>query len=139
MIETTNLTNTAYDLERYRDADDVRAFLRTFSLDGLEVMPWGENTLSFLPPDAVPGLHLGYFPCWVDFYRGQEEPVLREFGSMQAAYDRFGGETPEAIVEFFRRYKIADKAFKRTYPSAKPFPIASSTRTRRSSTLPPRC
>lgn len=84
MIETTNLTNTAYDLERYRDADDVRAFLRTFSLDGLEVMPWGENTLSFLPPDAVPGLHLGYFPCWVDFYRGQEEPVLREFGSMQA-------------------------------------------------------
>lgn len=103
MIETTNLTNTAYDLERYRDADDVRAFLRTFSLDGLEVMPWGENTLSFLPPDAVPGLHLGYFPCWVDFYRGQEEPVLREFGSMQAAYDRFGGETPEAIVEFFRR------------------------------------
>lgn len=103
MIETTNLTNTVYDLERYRDADDVRAFLRTFSLDGLEVMPWGENTLSFLPPDAVPGLHLGYFPCWVDFYRGQEEPVLREFGSMQAAYDRFGGETPEAIVEFFRR------------------------------------
>ena len=69
MIETTNLTNTAYDRERYRDADDVRAFLRTFSLDGLEVMPWGENTLSFLPPDAVPGLPLGYFPCWVDFYR----------------------------------------------------------------------
>ena len=35
MIETTNLTNTAYDLERYRDTDDVRAFLPTFSLDGL--------------------------------------------------------------------------------------------------------
>lgn len=103
MIETTNLTNTVYDLERYRDADDVRAFLRAFSLDGLEVMPWGENALSFLPPDAVPGLHLGYFPCWVDFYRGREEAVLREFGTMQAAYDRFGGEAPEAIVDFFRR------------------------------------
>lgn len=103
MIETTNLTNTTYDLERYRDADDVRAFLRAFSLDGLEVMPWGENTLSFLPPDAVPGLHLGYFPCWVDFYRGREAAVRQEFGTMQAAYDRFGGETPEAIVRFFRQ------------------------------------
>lgn len=88
MIETTNLTNTVYDLERYRDADDVRTFLRAFSLDGLEVMPWGENTLSFLPPDAVPGLHLGYFPCWVDFYRGREEAVKMDGGGHMTAFFR---------------------------------------------------
>jgi len=101
MKTTTNITNTVWDLERYRDGADVEKFLDEFALDGLEVMPYGSLTLSFLPENRVTGIHLGYFPCWVDFYSGNTAGVLSEYGTLEEAHAHFGGDSPEAIERFF--------------------------------------
>ncbi|MBQ3078659.1 MAG: TIM barrel protein [Clostridia bacterium] len=102
MLTLTNITNTVWDLERYSGKEDACTFLDAFRLDGFEMMPYGENSLGFLPKERVRGVHLGYFPCWVDFYNGNEEGVIREYGSVQSAQEYFKGEDGCAIERFFR-------------------------------------
>jgi hypothetical protein len=101
MIITTNITNTSYDMERFTDGDDIQVFCRKHRLHGLELLPYGENTLGTVPADLVVGVHLSYYNCWVDFWNGNESGVLAEFGSRDAAEGILGTDKEELI----RRYR----------------------------------
>ena len=103
MLQMMNLTNTSYDLERFSGAEDLDAYCAKYGLDGVELMPWGENNAGYIPKSRIVGVHLGYFPCWVDFWRGDEEALLREYGSLEEVRARFGGDDPRVLVDFYRR------------------------------------
>jgi sugar phosphate isomerase/epimerase len=98
---TTNKTNTDYDTERYTDGDDVRHYCRKHRLDGLELLPYGENTLGVVPADLVVGVHLSFYNCWVDFWTGNETGVLAEFGDWETVMSILGADR-QALV---RQYK----------------------------------
>jgi hypothetical protein len=102
MIELLSLTNTEHDFGRFSGFQDLSLFLNAHGLGGLELMPYKSETTGDLPASAIVGLHLGYFPTWVDFWRGDEEAVLREFGTLEEAERQFGGSSREALVRFFR-------------------------------------
>ncbi|MGN0741573.1 MAG: hypothetical protein ACI4L8_02910, partial [Candidatus Fimadaptatus sp.] len=80
-----NITTCDYDLARYAGTDDLARVLREHALDGLEVLPIGGNSLGWLPPRMVPGIHLTYFNSWLDAYRGDSARVEAEYGSMEEA------------------------------------------------------
>ena len=86
-----NITTCDYDLARYAGADDLTRVLREYALDGLEVLPIGENSLGWIPPRMVPGIHLTYFNSWLDAYRGDAARVEAEYGSMEEAERQLGG------------------------------------------------
>ena len=99
MLVSTNITNTDMDVERYRDADDLRRFCDEFGLDGLEVMPVaGSRALYTIPPERVTGVHLPFYTSWLDFWRGDEEALLREYGSLDNVRAVFGGDRPDCMV-----------------------------------------
>ena len=102
MYQTFNLTNTEYDLERFQGAEDFDAYCRAHNLDGVELLPCGVLETGYFPPSRLIGVHLDYRPCWVDFWRGDEAAVVAEFGSLQEAYRRFGGEDRTALVRSLR-------------------------------------
>ena len=103
MLVSTNITNSPEDVARYRDAADMRAFLDAFGLDGLELMPMpGDSRLHCIPPERVVGLHLPFFTSWVDFWNGDEEALMREYGDWDTVRMVFGGDTPGAIIEMLR-------------------------------------
>lgn len=102
MIELLSLTNTECDLGRFSDFSSLSQFLDAHGLGGLELMPYRSEATGYLPASSVVGLHLGYFTTWVDFWRGDEAAVLREFGTMEEAEHHFGGSTREALAAFFR-------------------------------------
>ena len=95
-----NITTCDYDLARYAGADDLTRVLREYALDGLEVLPIGENSLGWIPPRMVPGIHLTYFNSWLDAYRGDAARVEAEYGSMEEAERQLGGPA-DGVLGFF--------------------------------------
>ncbi len=96
-----NITNTEIDTDRFSDGEDIRGFCRTHGLDGLELLPADGNMLGKIPADLVTGLHLSYYSCWVDFWNGDEEGILSEFGTRDEAARVFGGGR-QAIIDLYR-------------------------------------
>lgn len=92
MLKLTNLSNAEYDLARFEGAEDMRAFCAAYELDGFELLPWAGEQLFVVPAGIVRGVHLLYYPCFVDYWNGNEEGVLAEFGSLDAAEAYYGGK-----------------------------------------------
>ncbi|NLG24449.1 MAG: TIM barrel protein, partial [Clostridiales bacterium] len=95
-----NITTADEDLSRFAGPDDLRGYLDEHHLDGIEVMPLGDS-LCWLPPERVLGMHLSYYPCWVDFWRGDEAGLIAEFGSLDAAAAHYGGADRRVLVDKF--------------------------------------
>ena len=98
---TFNLTTYSDDLDRYRDRADLLSALTGF--DGLELMHCGEDRRNIVPPEKIVGVHLCFFPYWYDFYTGDLAACRRELGGEEAVRALYGGNTPEALADAYRR------------------------------------
>ena len=83
MLELTNLSNADCDVENVlqNSADTLPTLLRVHELDGIEFMlcaPWDRV---MFPPTYIKGVHLMFWPTWVDFWRGDRAALMEEFGS----------------------------------------------------------
>ena len=83
MLTLTNLSNADCDVAHilHGDMDALPAILQELGLDGIEFMlcaPW-DRTL--FPPAYIKGVHLLFWPTWVDFWRGNRSALMAEFGS----------------------------------------------------------
>lgn len=101
MKRTFNLTTSPDDLARFPERTDLLRLMEGF--DGVELMCLDEDVRGVVPPDRVIGVHMGFFPCWLDFWNGDEAAVLREFGSREVCEGYYGGRTRDAMVQAFRR------------------------------------
>ncbi len=96
-----NLTTSGEDLDRFESRQALTDFMAGF--DGVELMQLGEDERRIIPPERVIGLHMRYFPYWLDFWNGDLEAVAREFDSLDTAYQLYGGRNRQALVEVFRQ------------------------------------
>ncbi len=101
MKRTFNLTTYREDLDRYRDRADLLSALAGF--DGVELMHCGEDRRGIVPPEKIVGVHLCFFPYWYDFFTGDLAACRRELGSEEAVRALYGGDTPEALADAYRR------------------------------------
>lgn len=100
-MKTLFNTTTCYeDTDRYADEADFRAFAEGF--DGAEVMEYGADERGIIPADLTVGVHLGYYITWYDFWRGNEEGLIEEYGSLDEAYAQMRGSDPHLIVDRFK-------------------------------------
>ena len=101
MKRTFNLTTYSDDLDRYRDRADLLSALQGF--DGLELMHCGPDNRRIVPTERIVGVHLCYFPYWYDFYSGDMAGCVERLGSREAVCALYGGDTPDALQEAYRR------------------------------------
>lgn len=59
--------------------------------DGVELVWGGEPRPPEVSPDRVVGYHLTFWPNWLDFWRGDEAALTREFGSRKVWEGFYGG------------------------------------------------
>ena len=83
MLTLTNLSNADCDVENLlqNSSDTLPTVLHTHMLDGIEFMlcaPWDR---AMFPPTYIKGVHLLFWPTWVDFWRGNRAALMEEFGS----------------------------------------------------------
>ena len=104
MLTLTNLSNADCDVEHilHGDMDALPAILQELGLDGIEFMlcaPW-DRTL--FPPAYIKGVHLLFWPTWVDFWRGDRTALMAEFGSEDNVRGYYGSLDVADWVEGWR-------------------------------------
>ena len=105
MKQVTNFPLFNGCLKDYGDmAGVMRDYRDDIGLDGLEViwdhMPYTEE----LPPiDAVIGFHLRFWACWMDFWLGDQEALMAEYGTQELIDENYHGRTQESMVD---QYKV---------------------------------
>ena len=92
MLTLTNLSNADCDVENLlqNSSDTLAEILHTHMLDGIEFMfcaPWDRTMFS---PTYIKGVHLLFWPTWVDFWRGNRAALMEEFGSEEKIRDYYG-------------------------------------------------
>ena len=86
----------------YGGWDDLRRSLSALGCSGVEGIWPGEPIPEDLPQDLIVSYHLTFYPDWLDFYREDKEALRRKFGSLDAAYQFYGGSRPDTLLELYR-------------------------------------
>ena len=101
-----NITTSEDDIQRFDSAKDFECMLKSF--DGVELMYFGEDEKKIIGKDKVVGLHMHFFPFWMDLWKGNEERLLNEFDDRETYESYYGGSDKEAILNRYREdLKIA--------------------------------
>ena len=66
--------------------------------DGVELMDLGADTRGIVRRDAVAGLHMRYFPYWLDLWNGDAASCLREFDTWENLVAHYGGDGRDALI-----------------------------------------
>lgn len=96
-----NFTTCDDDLNRFESREALIDWMQGF--DGVELMQLDEDARELIPKERVIGLHMSYFPYWLDFWNGDLDAVQREFGSLETAYRHYGGRGREAVLNRYRK------------------------------------
>lgn len=97
-----NLSTSVYDLDRFASRAELVALIDELGFDGVELLACDDDPRDIVPKERVTGQHMIYFPYWVDFYRGDEPALIREFGSLEECERVYGGTDRRTLVERFR-------------------------------------
>ena len=102
MLRSINAVSETQSLAPYRDREDLRAYIASCGVDGLEVIRCGEEERQLVQPDMVVGVHLIFYSDWVDFWRGDEARLRYKFGSREVMEQMYLCAEREGFVAQFR-------------------------------------
>ena len=105
MIELVNLSNTAGDLQYLLDGSlaNLDILLKLHKLQGVEIMfaePWDEL---FPPQRLIGGVHLRFWPNWLDFWRNDRKMLQRAFSDESHIIREFGCLEKASWLELFHQ------------------------------------
>lgn len=107
-MKLCNFSNTDYHLGWYdSNWNNLKDFLYENKLDGIELLLHGNHNTDGIPSGLVKGLHLSYFPTWLEFYN-DDESYLIDYPTESELIRTFGGVDKKAIIDKYKEeYKIA--------------------------------
>lgn len=105
MLQLVNLSNHYMDNESllHRDPLVLEKFLRENKLDGVEMMFWEPWDQTLHRPEWIHGVHLRFWPSWLDFWQGDMEALKQEFGSEADIAACYGGLTKQEWIAAYRQ------------------------------------
>ena len=95
-----NITTSEDDIDRFESAEDFEGMMKSF--DGVELMYFREDEKKIIGKDKVVGLHMHFFPFWLDLWKGNEERLLNEFDTRENFERYYGGDSRDAILSRYR-------------------------------------
>ncbi|MEN6413551.1 MAG: TIM barrel protein [Veillonellales bacterium] len=112
MLQLVNLSNYKSDMDLIHNrAECLQVFLQCRRLDGIEMMfcqPWDPLIHR---QEWIHGVHLKFWPCWLDFWRGNQAELLSQMGSRENIAACYGGLDREAWLEIYREnIRMANRA-----------------------------
>ena len=102
-----SLSDDPWSLDKLGGPEEARKALKENGFDGIELVRWHDPQP--LPDVTVVGRHMPYWPTWLDFWRGNEESLLRQFGSMDNVRTYYGAASREEFVSQ-RRAELEEAA-----------------------------
>lgn len=100
----TNLAHTEKIMQWFNsDWSEIKRFLNRNKLDGIELMLGGRSDLGAIDKNSVLGLHLHYWPLWMDFWRGDQVALLEQFGNIKTIKRFYGGLEQESLIDYYHK------------------------------------
>lgn len=96
-----NITTSEDDLQRFQNSEELLQMMQGF--DGVELMYFGEDEKNIIPKEKVIGLHMHFFPFWLDFWNGNETALMKEFDNQETWEQYYGGSDRNAIIQRFKK------------------------------------
>ena len=109
MIKLFHLSTTDKQLRLFdEDWKEIQRFVQKQQMDGIELGLTRDYDLERIPKEIVKGVHLSFYPMWLDFWRGNEEKLKMLFASYDERVNYYKGEKPEDLVKNYHiQYKRA--------------------------------
>lgn len=103
MLKLINFSTHPSDLDRFAgDHNKIKQFLTKHELNGLELIQYSPWNNSVIPSSMIQGLHMRFWPMWLDFWREDKSKLVKQFGEKSACVHYYGGESKDTIIEQYR-------------------------------------
>lgn len=104
MIKLFHLSTTNKQLRLFdEDWKEIQRFIEKQHMDGIELGLTMEYDLECIPKEIVKGVHLSFYPMWLDFWRGNKEKLKTLFTSYNEMVTYYKGENPDDMVKNYRK------------------------------------
>ena len=102
MIQSVNFPLCTYCIAPYGGWERLADAIHALGCDGVEGIVDPVDLDRTFPPSLLSGYHLVFYPDWLDFYRQDEEALMRKFGSWEMVRRVYKGTRPEELMAQFK-------------------------------------
>ena len=102
MIQSVNFPISNYCIQPYGSWENLRKKVLALGLDGIEAIADPDDMDDAFPDNIASGYHLTFYPDWLDFWRQDEDKLLRKFGSWEMIEKVYRGTRPEDLLKQFQ-------------------------------------
>lgn len=85
------------------DWSKIKEFADKHQMDGVELGLTADYDISNIPPGIVKGVHLSFYPMWLEFWRGDLEKVKEILGSKDEILAYYQGLDKSVIIDSYKR------------------------------------
>ena len=116
MKKLFHLSTTPKQLRLFENEwEEIKAFVSKNKMDGIELGLTMDYDLSLIPKEIITGVHLSFYPMWLDFWRQDQERFHEVFESEEAMYAYYKGRKPEDLVASYRKQYERAKSLEAKY------------------------
>ena len=116
MKKLFHLSTTPKQLKMFEENwGEIKEFVDKNSMDGIELGLTLDYDLNKIPKEAIVGVHLSFYPMWLDFWRGNKEQLAVQFKNKEALSAYYKGESPECLIESYKKQYERAKALGAQY------------------------
>lgn len=111
MKKLINICDDPYSLNKFDNSTNViETLLKDNNLDGLELIRWNQVEENVIPKSKVKGVHLSFWPTWLDFWKTNKEELIRQFDDEKTYTQYYNAKSIEEFTQNYRKELIyADK------------------------------
>ena len=102
MKHVVNMVSENEWLKEYKDRADMNSFIKECKCDGAEVIRGGDDNTGIYCSENVVGVHLYFYPSWLDFWNMNIDGLKKHFGSREIWENYYRATNRE---EFLKPYQ----------------------------------
>lgn len=90
------------------DWGEIQEFAKKHQMDGVEIMIHDNYDIKKVPTDFAYGMHLRFWPMWLDFWNRHTKAVEETVGGKEEVEELYGGTDPQCLVDQYKeQYELA--------------------------------
>lgn len=103
MQKLFHLSTTPKQLNMFNnDWEEIREFVIKQQMDGIELGLTLDYEIEQIPKELIKGVHLSFYPMWLDFWRGNDEKLRKLFKNEEEIYKYYKGNDKACLIESYK-------------------------------------
>jgi hypothetical protein len=102
MVTLVNVVSENRSLGEFSASGDMEKYIHACHADGVEFIRCGPDDRKIIRPDMAVGCHLIFYSDWVDFWRGNENALMRKFGSPETVRSVYSAKNRDEFIAQFK-------------------------------------